>query len=70
MKNLSDFFKENKSEYEGKKIRIINMDDELSGKNYNGKTGTVEYVDSLGQLHGTWGSLAVIPEIDEFEVID
>lgn len=73
MKTIASFLVEKSgknSEYEGKKIRIINMDDELSGKNYNGKTGTVKYVDDIGQLHGTWGSLAVIPEIDEFEVID
>lgn len=30
---------------------------------------TVEYIDAIGQLHGTWGGLAVIPEEDEFVVI-
>ena len=48
----------------GDKIRIIDMMDEFSGKNYAGKEGTIEYIDSIGQLHGTWGGLAVIPEID------
>lgn len=49
----------------GDKIRIIDMMDEFSGKNYAGKEGTIEYIDSIGQLHGTWGGLAVIPEIDK-----
>jgi len=48
----------------GNKIQIIKMDDEFAGDRYNGKTGTIEYIDSLGQLHGTWGGLAIIPEID------
>ena len=35
----------------------------------NGLTGTVEYIDDAGQIHGTWSGLAVIPEADEFEII-
>lgn len=35
----------------------------------NGKTGTVTSIDSIGQLHGTWGGLAVIPGIDEFSIV-
>lgn len=35
---------------------------------YAGRTGTVEFIDSIGQLHGTWGGLAIIPEVDEFEI--
>lgn len=54
----------------GSRIRIIKMDDN-NGKDWqatemNGKEGVVEFVDGLGQLHGTWGDLAVIPEVDEF----
>ena len=48
----------------GQTIQIIRMQDEFAGDRYNGKTGTIEYIDSLGQLHGTWGGLAIIPEID------
>ena len=44
----------------GDKIRIIHLRDEDS--RYDGKEGTIEFIDSLGQLHGTWGGLAVIPE--------
>lgn len=58
----------------GDKIRIIHMDD-ASGKDkaawkYNGKEGYIQYIDDIGQIHGTWGSLAVIPGIDEIELIE
>lgn len=36
---------------------------------YTGRTGTVEFIDDRGQLHGTWGGLAVIPEEDEYIII-
>lgn len=47
-------------------IKIIEM---LGEPHYTGKTGVVEHIDSLGQLHGSWGGLAVQPENDRFEVI-
>ena len=53
----------------GDKIRIISMED-VRANDYNGKEGVVEYIDSIGQLHGTWGGLAVIPECDTFMVIN
>lgn len=34
-----------------------------------GKTGEVTLIDDTGSLHGTWGSLAVLPEVDTFEII-
>lgn len=52
----------------GDRIKIIKLDDPYV-KDYPGRTGTVTDIDSMGQLHGTWGSLAVIPEIDLFEII-
>ena len=52
----------------GDKIRIIHLSDEDS--RYDSKEGTIEFVDSLGQLHGTWGGLAVIPEVDRFVIIE
>lgn len=53
--------------YIGKKVKILH----LSGENsdYDGKIGIVEYVDDMGQLHGTWGGLAIIPEEDKFEIL-
>jgi len=57
----------------GDTIRIIHMDDcggkDTQAQNYNGKTGEIEYIDDEGQLHGTWGGLAVLPDVDEFEII-
>jgi hypothetical protein len=52
----------------GDKIRIIRMED-VRANDYNGKEGVVEHIDSIGQLHGTWGGLAVIPECDSFVII-
>ncbi len=37
---------------------------------YDGREGRVEMIDSLGQLHGTWGGLAVIPEADQFIILE
>ena len=52
----------------GDRIKIIELDDPYD-KTYPGRIGTVEYIDSLGQLHGTWGGLAVIPEADLYEIV-
>lgn len=52
----------------GDRIRIDDLKDIRSG-DYNGRTGTIEYIDSIGQLHGTWGGLALIPGIDGLSVI-
>ena len=51
----------------GKVVKIIEMHDE---PNYVGKIGIVEFIDDAGQLHGTWGSLAIIPTIDKFEALE
>ena len=51
----------------GDKIKIISMQGE---PDYTGRTGIVMRIDSIGQLHGTWGGLAVIPEEDTFQIIN
>ena len=51
----------------GDTIKIIHMKDEPG---YDGTIGVVDLIDDAGQLHGSWGGLAVIPELDEFEVIE
>lgn len=51
----------------GDRIRIISMGGEPQ---YEGKEGTVEFIDDAGQIHGTWGGCAIIPEADEFIIID
>ena len=52
----------------GDRIRIIDLKDPYA-IGYNGQEGIVEHIDDIGQLHGTWGGLAVIPELDEFIVL-
>lgn len=51
----------------GDLIRVKQMKGEPS---YRGKVGVVEHIDDIGQLHGTWGGLAIIPEEDEFEILN
>lgn len=50
----------------GDRIRILFMEGEPQ---YEGREGIIKSIDSLGQLHGTFGGLAVIPEKDAFEII-
>ena len=50
----------------GDTIRIISMGGE---PRYSGREGVIQHIDDIGQLHGTWGGLAVIPGEDSFEVI-
>ena len=51
----------------GTKIRIIH----LQGENelYDGRGGYIEHIDSIGQLWGSWGGLAIIPDVDDFEIL-
>lgn len=51
----------------GDKIRIINMEGEME---YAGREGTIEAIDGIGQLHGTWGGLAIAPEFDTIEILN
>lgn len=51
----------------GDKIRIVEM---VGEPHYDGREGVVEYIDSMNQLHGTWGGLAVQPWRDRVEVVD
>lgn len=52
--------------YLGRKIMIVSM---LGEPHYSGRAGVVELVDDTGQLHGSWGGLAVQPENDKFVII-
>lgn len=56
----------------GDVIRIISVytdnDKDKAAADMVGKVGTIERIDDAGQLHGTWGSLAVIPGVDTFEI--
>lgn len=57
----------------GDTIRIIRMDDDggkdLQARMYNGRSGVVQHIDSIGQLHGSWGGLAVVPGVDEYNIL-
>lgn len=50
----------------GDKIRITYMDGEPQ---YTNKEGTVIHIDDMNQIHGDWGGCALIPGLDQFEVI-
>ena len=51
----------------GDRIKITLM---VGEPEYEGKEGIIEYIDSIGQIHGSWGGCAIIPGIDEFTIID
>lgn len=36
---------------------------------YSNRVGTVTAIDGIGQLHGTWGGLAIIPEKDTYQIL-
>ena len=48
----------------GDRIRIIYLGGILG---YAGKEGVVKSIDSMGQSHGTWGSLVIVPSEDKIE---
>lgn len=50
----------------GDTIRINYMKGEPQ---YSGKEGVIHFIDDFGQLHGSWGGLAIVPDFDEFEII-
>lgn len=50
----------------GDTIKIINMKDEPQCKD---REGVVTHIDDAGQIHGTWGGCALIPEVDTFQII-
>ena len=52
--------------YVGKKVHVIINDP----YHYVDAWGTVEHVDDMGQLHGSWGGCAVILDEDSYRIID
>ena len=50
----------------GDVIRIIEMKGEVG---YDGRFGIVTCIDDAGQLHGTWGGLAVLPDVDSYILV-
>ena len=55
----------------GTKIKLIEMNDVQAPP--IGTTGIIDFVDDIGQIHISWNngsSLALIPDVDKFEIID
>ena len=50
----------------GDTIKIIKMDGEPQ---YTDREGVVTHIDDAGQIHGTWGGCAIIPELDDFIIL-
>lgn len=50
----------------GDTIRINYMKNEPQ---YTGKEGVITHIDDYGQIFGSWGGLAVVPDVDDFEII-
>ena len=51
----------------GDSLKIIEMQEE---PHYNGREGEATYIDDMGQIHGTWGGLAIVPGIDKIRIIN
>ena len=50
----------------GDTIKIVKMKGEPQ---YTDCEGVVTHIDDAGQIHGTWGGCALIPEIDNFIIV-
>lgn len=50
----------------GDLIKVIKMEGD---PDYSNRVGTVTAIDGIGQLHGTWGGLAITPEKDTYQVL-
>ena len=57
----------NNQDYIGKLLVIVKMKGEPE---YWGRIGRIKHVDGAGQLHGTWGSLAVVPGVDKYLILE
>lgn len=57
----------------GDTIRIIRMDDnngkDIAATRMNGVVAKIDHIDGMGQIHLKGYGLAIIPDVDEFEII-
>ena len=51
----------------GDEILIISMQGEID---YSDRIGKVLFIDDMGQIHGTWGGCALIPDVDTYIVLN
>ena len=58
----------------GDRIRIISMDDsngkDQQARAMDGRVVTVKFIDGIGQIHVEESGLALIPGVDQYEVIE
>ena len=47
-------------------FNIIKMDGEPQ---YTNREGVVTHIDDAGQIHGTWGGCAIVPEVDTYIIL-
>lgn len=52
----------------GMKVFIIHIVDDA--EDYFGRVGFITHIDDIGQLHGTWGGLALVSDLDNFIVVE
>ena len=64
-KEFNDILNHFKVEEKDKK----NMVDTVFKKDYDGTIGVVDLVDDAGQIHGSWGGCALIPGVDDLDII-
>ena len=50
----------------GDTIKIIKMEGEPQ---YTDREGVVTHIDDAGQIHGTWGGCAIVPEVDSYIIL-
>ena len=48
---------------------FIRIEEMVGEPAYTGKTGIIQHIDDAGQIHGTWGGCALLPEVDRFTVL-
>ena len=49
----------------GDTVKIIKMEGEPQ---YTDRVGVVTHIDDAGQIHGTWGGCAIIPNVDTYVI--
>lgn len=58
----------------GDKIRIIRMDDnngtDVQARKMDGRVVTVKFIDDRGQIHLEESGLALIPDLDKYELLE
>ena len=50
----------------GDTIKIIKMEGEPQ---YTDRERVVTHIDDGGQIHGTWGGCAIVPEVDTYIIL-